>query len=291
MRRVIAWTLASMCIMACGLAPPQNIQLRAAGGEVAMPTSSDCPDDADLHEQRGVTWQQQAVTPGKMALAYAVGCGRDGKNEQLLRDGPWLGWYANGRLALRGSFRNGRANGAWEVFHDNGKLSARVRMAHGKPAALGEYFDRGGAPDRARTMRVATAVDTAAAYKLALERFPRAPLRMQFLQNIARLEFAASGAYISGHRPRRFGIRSQYFHLRTMPNKKCRKQPFKPSRYEYCKIFSKKCKKIWMHRRGSMVPGSSCRIGKRFYDDLRGVALRRTKCTGIADYTPFCNTG
>lgn len=62
-------------------------------------------------------------------------CERPGSNPRVL-DGPFVAWHANGTVAVRGEYRDGRPSGAWRSWHPAGAQSGEVTFVDGKPTGM-----------------------------------------------------------------------------------------------------------------------------------------------------------
>ena len=43
---------------------------------------------------------------------------KDGKEE-----GPWVGYWENGRLMYKGAYKNGKKHGCWVTYNEDGTLN------------------------------------------------------------------------------------------------------------------------------------------------------------------------
>jgi antitoxin component YwqK of YwqJK toxin-antitoxin module len=61
-----------------------------------------------------------------------------------LKQGHWIGKYANGTIRYEGSFSNDKPVGSWKRFHANGKLNAVLYHFPNSEKVAAELFDNNG---------------------------------------------------------------------------------------------------------------------------------------------------
>ena len=64
---------------------------------------------------------------GKVNEGLQLGEIRNGKNE-----GPWVGYYENGRLTYKGAYKNGKREGPWVGYYENGQLMYKGAYKNGR---------------------------------------------------------------------------------------------------------------------------------------------------------------
>ena len=177
----------------CGLNPPENLKL---GGPSALPDGDACPDGAELREEKDTNIELPAGGGLKVALGYAVMCGRS-SDERFLKDGLFMGWGQDGELAVKGQFSRGTPSGSWELLFPSGQTLAAFNLAGGKVSALGEYFDEEGEPTPAPSLIDADTIGGSGAYTTFLERFENTPQAGLARQRLATARFKESGHFIT----------------------------------------------------------------------------------------------
>lgn len=59
-------------------------------------------------------------------------------------DGPYVSYYANGKVKSKGSYKNGLPTGEWEYFYENGKLKMKGELEKGSNHGPWKYFFENG---------------------------------------------------------------------------------------------------------------------------------------------------
>ena len=68
------------------------------------------------------------------------------KNSKGQWEGIWEGFYSNGNIQIRTTFKEGKRDGIEEVFYSNGNISRRASYKEGKLDGIEEWFDKQGNP-------------------------------------------------------------------------------------------------------------------------------------------------
>ena len=82
----------------------------------------------DLVEREGIYYKKFSDVPftGKVT-GKSQGTFRHGK-----KDGPWVGYWANGQLWVKETFKDGILDGPWVLYYDNGQLETKGNYKNGK---------------------------------------------------------------------------------------------------------------------------------------------------------------
>ena len=261
--RWFLWGALAVLSAGCGgLNPPENLRLDVLG---QLPDESQCGENRELREERGV---EVTLEPGggfALVLAYAVVCSRE-RGETFIRDGLAVGWGEQGELVARGEFRKGEPAGQWEIYHPNGQLRARVN-SQGAGQSVGEYFTEDGSPDLALTFIDVARVGTSKAYDDFMASFPEAEQVAEARQLAKAARFRESGALVSGphFNGNARGLSAAFYHLAQEP----RKDPFETK----CETY-----------RDSRGPTTHCWVPEESLKEVRGVALRPSVCEDKETY-------
>ncbi len=62
----------------------------------------------------------------------------------LPTDGVFQINYPNGKLYLKGEFKNDEKEGTWEFYYDNGQLQSIEKYSGGRPVGVWKYYDEKG---------------------------------------------------------------------------------------------------------------------------------------------------
>ena len=81
----------------------------------------------DLVKREGIYYTKFSDVPftGKVT-GKSQGTFRHGK-----KDGPWVGYWANGQLWVKETFKDGILDGPWVLYYDNGQLLAKGDYKNG----------------------------------------------------------------------------------------------------------------------------------------------------------------
>jgi len=67
-----------------------------------------------------------------------------GELEDGKREGPWVGYWDNGQLWIKGAYKNGKHEGPWVFYWKNGQLHSKGVFKDGKEEGPWvEYWDNG----------------------------------------------------------------------------------------------------------------------------------------------------
>jgi hypothetical protein len=93
--------------------------LLALGEEVTMD---------DLVKREGIYYKKFTEVPftGK-TTGQQQGIFKNG-----LLEGPWVQYYDNGQLLVKGNYKNGKEEGPWFYYWDDGQLSRKVTYKNGE---------------------------------------------------------------------------------------------------------------------------------------------------------------
>ena len=82
----------------------------------------------DLVERNGLYYQKFTDVPfdGKVT-GQIQGSFSDGE-----REGSWVGYWDNGQLSLKETYKNGKLDGSWVWYHEDGQLSRKGTYKNGK---------------------------------------------------------------------------------------------------------------------------------------------------------------
>ena len=109
------------------------LSLTASG---AFATSMD-----DLVRVDGLYYKKFTDVPftGKLDEGLERGAFKNGK-----REGPWVEYWDNGRLAAKGAYKNGKEEGPWVQYWENGQLLIKHASKNGKEEGPWvKYWDDG----------------------------------------------------------------------------------------------------------------------------------------------------
>jgi hypothetical protein len=62
-------------------------------------------------------------------------------------EGPWVGYWPNGRVEFKGTFKNGQREGPWVRFSIIGQLWLKGAFKNGKPEGPWLWYNEDGATD------------------------------------------------------------------------------------------------------------------------------------------------
>ena len=66
------------------------------------------------------------------------------KNSKGQWEGIWEGFYSNGNIQIRTTFKDGKENGIEEWFYENGNIERRIQYVEGKRDGIMEWFYENG---------------------------------------------------------------------------------------------------------------------------------------------------
>ena len=61
-----------------------------------------------------------------------------------MKDGIVKGFYENGQLTYRRTYKEGKLDGLWEIFHENGQVSFTGYYENDKEVGVWRFFDEKG---------------------------------------------------------------------------------------------------------------------------------------------------
>ena len=94
----------------------------------------------DLVEREGIYYKKFTDIPfsGKVT-GIEQGTFKNGKKE-----GPWVNYWDNGQLRLKGDYKNGTSDGPWVSYYGNGQLGGKGDFKDGKKEGPWVYYNEDG---------------------------------------------------------------------------------------------------------------------------------------------------
>lgn len=96
----------------------------------------------------GLYYKKSAVVPftGELDEGWARGTIKNGK-----RDGLWVGYWDNGRVAFKGAFKNGKEVGPWVEYYESGQLRFKGTWKNDKRHGPWVYYYENGTKNETLT--------------------------------------------------------------------------------------------------------------------------------------------